>query len=75
MSLPLTYHPALEAARPARRRPSPPRCGSLPWADQVRVAAIDPAVADTAQFCETYGVALVGERELRRHRGQARVRA
>jgi prolyl-tRNA editing enzyme YbaK/EbsC (Cys-tRNA(Pro) deacylase) len=27
-------------------------------ADQVRVAAIDPSLADTAAFCEAYGVAL-----------------
>jgi prolyl-tRNA editing enzyme YbaK/EbsC (Cys-tRNA(Pro) deacylase) len=31
--------------------------GKLP-ADQVGVAEIDPAVADTAAFCERYGVAL-----------------
>ena len=28
----------------------------LPGADQIRVAAIDPALADTAAFCERYGV-------------------
>jgi prolyl-tRNA editing enzyme YbaK/EbsC (Cys-tRNA(Pro) deacylase) len=31
---------------------------ALPWADQVRVAAIDPTLADTAQFCEAYGITL-----------------
>ena len=60
MSLPLTYHPALDrtdllaspvaAALRALSRVSPG------WAEQVRVAAIDPELADTAQFCETYGV-------------------
>ena len=57
MSLPLTYHPALE--KPDLLAPSVAAAlRSLPWADQVRVAAIDPALADTAQFCETYGVTL-----------------
>ena len=57
MSLPLTYHPALE--QPDLLAPSVAAAlRSLPGADQVRVAAIDPALADTAQFCETYGVAL-----------------
>ena len=57
MSLPLTYHPALE--RPGLLAPPVAAAlRSLPWADQVRVAAIDPALADTAQFCETYGVTL-----------------
>ena len=28
-----------------------------PFADEVRVAAIDPALSDTAAFCERYGVA------------------
>jgi prolyl-tRNA editing enzyme YbaK/EbsC (Cys-tRNA(Pro) deacylase) len=55
MSLPLTYHPALE--QPDLLAPSVAAAlRSLPWADQVRVAAIDPALADTAQFCDTYGV-------------------
>ena len=57
MSLPLTHHPALE--RPDLLAPPVAAAlRSLPWADQVRVAAIDPALADTAQFCETYGVTL-----------------
>jgi len=55
MSLPLTYHLAL--ARPdLLAEPVADALRSLPWADQVRVAAIDPALADTAQFCATYGV-------------------
>jgi prolyl-tRNA editing enzyme YbaK/EbsC (Cys-tRNA(Pro) deacylase) len=32
--------------------------GNLPGADKVAVAAIDPDLADTAAFCETYGVGL-----------------
>jgi prolyl-tRNA editing enzyme YbaK/EbsC (Cys-tRNA(Pro) deacylase) len=61
MSLPLTYYPAL--ARPDLLAvPVAAALRSLAllspaWADQVRVAAIDPALADTAQFCETYRVA------------------
>ena len=31
---------------------------SWPAADQIRVAPIDPELADTAAFCETYGVSL-----------------
>jgi len=57
MSLPLTYHPALEQPD-LLGPPVAAALRSLPWADQVRVAAIDPALADTAQFCETYGVTL-----------------
>jgi prolyl-tRNA editing enzyme YbaK/EbsC (Cys-tRNA(Pro) deacylase) len=57
MSLPLTYHTAL--ARPDLLAPAvADTLRSLPWSDRVRVAAIDPALADTAQFCETYGVTL-----------------
>ena len=57
MSLPLTYYTALE--RPdLLAAPAADALRSLPWADQVQVAAIDPALADTAQFCETYGVTL-----------------
>src|SRR5580692_4960890 len=57
MSLPLTYHPAL--SRPALLAPPVTEAlRALPWADQVRVAAIDPTLADTAQFCEAYGITL-----------------
>src|ERR1700761_5606718 len=55
MTLPLTHYPAL--SRPDLL--APPVAAALqavPWADQVRVAEIDPALADTAQFCEAYGV-------------------
>ncbi|HEY6493196.1 MAG TPA: YbaK/EbsC family protein [Trebonia sp.] len=55
MSLPLTYHPAL--SRPDLLAPAVATAlRNLPWADQVRVAAIDQTLADTAQFCEAYGV-------------------
>jgi prolyl-tRNA editing enzyme YbaK/EbsC (Cys-tRNA(Pro) deacylase) len=55
MTLPLTHYPAL--SRPDLL--APPVTAALqavPWADQVRVAEIDPALADTAQFCEAYGI-------------------
>ena len=56
MTLPLTYQPAL--SRPDLLAPVVATAlAALPWADQVRVAALDPALSDTAQFCETYGVA------------------
>jgi prolyl-tRNA editing enzyme YbaK/EbsC (Cys-tRNA(Pro) deacylase) len=56
MTLPLTFHPAL--SRPDLLAPAVAAAlQTLPWAAQVRVAAIDPALSDTAQFCETYGVA------------------
>jgi prolyl-tRNA editing enzyme YbaK/EbsC (Cys-tRNA(Pro) deacylase) len=57
MSLPLTYHTALD--RPdLLAAPVAAALRAVPWANQVRVAEIDPALADTAQFCETYGIAL-----------------
>ena len=53
----LTYHSAL--SRPDLLAPPVAAAlRALPWADQVRVAAIDPALSDTAQFCEAYGVTL-----------------
>jgi prolyl-tRNA editing enzyme YbaK/EbsC (Cys-tRNA(Pro) deacylase) len=55
MVLPLTFHPAL--SRPDLL--APPVLAALrafPAADEVRVAGIDPALADTAAFCEQYGV-------------------
>ena len=55
MTLPLTFHPAL--SRPDLLAPPVEAAlRALPWADQVRVAAIDPALSDTAQFCEAYGI-------------------
>ena len=57
MSLPLTHYPAL--SRPdLLAAPVAAALRDLPWADQVRVAEIDPGLADTAQFCEAYGIAL-----------------
>jgi prolyl-tRNA editing enzyme YbaK/EbsC (Cys-tRNA(Pro) deacylase) len=57
MSLPLTRYPAL--SRPdLLAAPVTAALETLPWADQVRVAEIDPALADTAQFCEAYGITL-----------------
>jgi prolyl-tRNA editing enzyme YbaK/EbsC (Cys-tRNA(Pro) deacylase) len=57
MSLPLTYHTAL-ARTDLLAPPVAEALRALPWADQVQVAEIDPGLADTAQFCETYGVSL-----------------
>ena len=57
MPLPLSYHPALSAPS-LLARPVADALRSLSWADQVRVAAIDPELADTAQFCQAYGVTL-----------------
>ena len=55
MSFPLTYHPVL--SRPDLVAPPVAKAlRTLPWADQVRVAEIDPALSDTAQFCEAYDV-------------------
>jgi len=55
MSLPLSFQPALSA--PALLAPPVHEAlRSLPFADEVLVAAIDPALADTAAFCERYGV-------------------
>lgn len=55
MSLPLSFAPALSSpsllAPPVREA-----LRSWPFADEVRVAAIDPALADTAEFCARYGV-------------------
>ena len=57
MTLALTYHPAL--SRPDLLAPPVAAAlRALPWADQVRVAAIDPALSDTAQFCDAYGITL-----------------
>ena len=56
MSLPLSFQPALSSPELL----APPVYAALrswPAADEVQVAAIDPALADTAAFCERYGVA------------------
>jgi prolyl-tRNA editing enzyme YbaK/EbsC (Cys-tRNA(Pro) deacylase) len=55
MSMPLSLEPAL--TQPGLL--APPVAAALrawPAAEEVRVAAIDPALADTAAFCERYGV-------------------
>jgi len=56
MSLPLSFAPALSA--PSLLAP-PVYAALLEWpgAAEIRVAAIDPALSDTAAFCERYGVA------------------
>ena len=56
MSLPLSFQSALSAPS-LLAPPVQEALRSLPFADEVRVAAIDPALADTAAFCERYGVA------------------
>ena len=57
MTLPLTQYPALE--RPdLLAAPVSAALRAVPWADQVQVAAIDPALSDTAEFCAAYGIPL-----------------
>jgi prolyl-tRNA editing enzyme YbaK/EbsC (Cys-tRNA(Pro) deacylase) len=57
MSDSLVYQAAL--ARPdLLAAPVAQALAGLSWAGQVQVARIDPALADTAQFCESYGVSL-----------------
>jgi prolyl-tRNA editing enzyme YbaK/EbsC (Cys-tRNA(Pro) deacylase) len=56
MTDPLAFHAAL--SRPDLLAPAVTAALSiLPGAEQVRVAAIDPALSDTAAFCGAYGVA------------------
>jgi len=56
MSLSLSFAPALSS--PSLLAP-PVYAALLEWpgAAEIRVAAIDPALSDTAAFCERYGVA------------------
>jgi prolyl-tRNA editing enzyme YbaK/EbsC (Cys-tRNA(Pro) deacylase) len=60
MSLPLTFGPALSAPHLL----APPVVEALrDWPDadevhEVQVAEIDPALADTAAFCDRYGITL-----------------
>lgn len=52
----LTYHRAL--SQPSLLAPVVAETlRALPWGDEVRVAAIDPELSDTAAFCAEYGVA------------------
>ena len=56
MSLPLSFAPALSSPSLL----APPVYAALrewPGAAEIRVAAIDPELSDTAAFCERYGVA------------------
>jgi prolyl-tRNA editing enzyme YbaK/EbsC (Cys-tRNA(Pro) deacylase) len=56
MSLPLSFAPALSSSSLL----APPVYAAMrewPGAAEIRVAAIDPALSDTAAFCERYGVA------------------
>ena len=56
MSLPLSFTPALSSPSLL----APPVYEALrewPFADEIRVAAIDPALSDTAAFCAEYGIA------------------
>jgi prolyl-tRNA editing enzyme YbaK/EbsC (Cys-tRNA(Pro) deacylase) len=58
MSEPLQWEPSLEH----QELLAPPVLAALrqwPAAGDVRVAAIDPALADTAAFCDRYGVSLI----------------
>ena len=57
MTLPLTQYPALEQPD-LLAVPVAAALGTVPWADQVQVAAIDPALSDTAEFCAAYGIPL-----------------
>jgi prolyl-tRNA editing enzyme YbaK/EbsC (Cys-tRNA(Pro) deacylase) len=57
MSLQLDFAPAL--SRPDLLAPAVAAAlRDLPGAEEVEVAEIDPALADTAAFCERYGVTL-----------------
>jgi prolyl-tRNA editing enzyme YbaK/EbsC (Cys-tRNA(Pro) deacylase) len=56
MSLKLTFAPALSQPR-LLAAPVLAALRDLPGADEIEVAEIDPALADTAVFCERYGVA------------------
>jgi prolyl-tRNA editing enzyme YbaK/EbsC (Cys-tRNA(Pro) deacylase) len=56
MSLPLSFAPALSSPH-LLAAPVAAALRDLPDAAEVEVAEIDPALADTAAFCERYGVA------------------
>ena len=55
MTLPLSFAPALSAPS-LLAAPVLEALRGWPLADEIRVAAIDPALSDTAAFCERYGV-------------------
>jgi prolyl-tRNA editing enzyme YbaK/EbsC (Cys-tRNA(Pro) deacylase) len=56
MSLPLSLRPALSSPG-LLAPPVLAALRSLPGADEIQAAAIDPALSDTAAFCAEYGVA------------------
>jgi prolyl-tRNA editing enzyme YbaK/EbsC (Cys-tRNA(Pro) deacylase) len=56
MSLSLSLRPALSSPE-LLAPPVLAALASLPGADEVQAAAIDPALSDTAAFCAEYGVA------------------
>jgi prolyl-tRNA editing enzyme YbaK/EbsC (Cys-tRNA(Pro) deacylase) len=56
MSLPLSFAPALSSPS-LLALPVYAALREWPGAAEIRVAAIDPALSDTAAFCERYGVA------------------
>src|SRR5580693_1676476 len=55
MSFELVFHPALSQPH-LLAAPVSAALRDLPGAEEVQVAEIDPALADTAAFCERYGV-------------------
>jgi prolyl-tRNA editing enzyme YbaK/EbsC (Cys-tRNA(Pro) deacylase) len=55
MSFELVFHPALSQPH-LLAAPVSAALRDLPGAEEVEVAEIDPALADTAAFCERYGV-------------------
>jgi prolyl-tRNA editing enzyme YbaK/EbsC (Cys-tRNA(Pro) deacylase) len=55
MTLPLTHYPALSRTDLLASAVAA-ALATVPWADQVQVAQIDPTLAGTAEFCEAYGV-------------------
>jgi prolyl-tRNA editing enzyme YbaK/EbsC (Cys-tRNA(Pro) deacylase) len=57
MALELVFSPALSQPQ-LLAAPVAAALALLPGADQVEVAEIDPALADTAAFCERYGISL-----------------
>jgi prolyl-tRNA editing enzyme YbaK/EbsC (Cys-tRNA(Pro) deacylase) len=57
MTLPLEFHPAVSQPR-LLASPVFAALQAWPPAQEVRVAEIDPALADTAAFCAQYGVPL-----------------
>jgi prolyl-tRNA editing enzyme YbaK/EbsC (Cys-tRNA(Pro) deacylase) len=57
MTVALVFAPALSQPH-LLAAPVAAALGDLPGSDEVDVAQIDPALADTAAFCERYGISL-----------------